>query len=81
MTLREQRRRLHMSLEATAYLANVHESTVSRVERGMVEPDPATVVKLAKAYGVSVKKFRELLEASKRAQSAIADRGEVPGAA
>lgn len=68
MTLREHRLRRGLSLEATAYLSGVHESTVSRVERHKVDPDPETVVKLAKGYGVSVRRFHELLASKKNGQ-------------
>jgi transcriptional regulator with XRE-family HTH domain len=85
MTLREHRLRRGLSLEATAYLSGVHESTVSRVERHKVDPDPETVVKLAKGYGVSVRRFHELLTASTKktgqAPEVAAAPDEVSGAA
>jgi transcriptional regulator with XRE-family HTH domain len=83
MSLREHRLRRGLSLEATAYLSGVHESTVSRVERRKVDPDPDTVVKLAKGYGVTVRRFHELLAASKKngAPEAAPTSGEVSGAA
>lgn len=67
MTLREHRLRRGLTLEATAYISGVHESTVSRVERRLVEPDRETVVKLAKGYGVSVRRFHELHAAARKA--------------
>jgi transcriptional regulator with XRE-family HTH domain len=81
MTLREHRLRRGLTLEATGYISGVHESTVSRVERGKVDPDPETVVKLARGYGVSVRKFRELLDATKRARSVGVTDEEVPAGA
>jgi transcriptional regulator with XRE-family HTH domain len=80
MTLREHRLRRGLTLEATAYIAGVHESTVSRVENAKVEPDPETVVKLARGYGVSVKKFRELLAITRSRKPATADEVEAGAA-
>lgn len=51
-----------MSLEAVAYLADVDVSTVSRIERGLVEPRRPTVVAMASAFGVSVRRMRVLLD-------------------
>jgi transcriptional regulator with XRE-family HTH domain len=73
MTLREHRLRRGLTLEAQGYIAGVHESTVSRVERGLVDPDPETVVKLARGYGVTVRRFRELQGASKRAEAPLSE--------
>lgn len=83
MTLREHRLRRGLSLEATAYLSGVHESTVSRVERHKVDPDPDTVVKLAKGYGVTVRRFHELFAASRKNGTAVEPGAsdEVSGAA
>jgi hypothetical protein len=39
-------------------------ATVSRVERGLVEPSPRTVVSLARALGTSVAKMRDVLAES-----------------
>jgi transcriptional regulator with XRE-family HTH domain len=49
-----------LSLEELAVLANVHKSTVSRIERGLVEPGPETVVAIARALGVSAARMRRL---------------------
>jgi transcriptional regulator with XRE-family HTH domain len=59
--LKELRARKRLSLEAVAYLANLDPATVSRVERGLVEPTPRTVVSLARALGVSVGRMRQVL--------------------
>ena len=59
--LKELRARKRLSLEAVGYLANLDPATVSRVERGLVEPSPRTVVSLARALGVSVGRMREVL--------------------
>jgi transcriptional regulator with XRE-family HTH domain len=59
--LRELRARKRLSLEAVGFLAGLDPATVSRVERGRVEPTPRTVVALARALGVSVSRMREVL--------------------
>jgi transcriptional regulator with XRE-family HTH domain len=62
--LRELRARKRLSLEAVGYLARLDPATVSRVERGLVDPSPRTVVSLARALGVSVSRMREVLSES-----------------
>lgn len=48
-----------LSLEAVSVLSGgtVDISTVSRIERGLVEPRPETVVRLARALGISAKRM------------------------
>ena len=55
--LREIRRARGLTLESVAYLAGVDAATVSRIERGEVLPRPETVVTIARALGVSVKRI------------------------
>jgi len=62
--LKELRARKRLSLQAVGYLAKLDPATVSRVERGLVEPSPRTVVSLARALGVSVGRMREVLAES-----------------
>jgi transcriptional regulator with XRE-family HTH domain len=62
--LKELRARKRLSLEAVGYLASLDPATVSRVERGLVEPSPRTVVALARALGVSVGRMRQVLAES-----------------
>lgn len=50
-----------MTLEALAYLGAVDPATISRMERGIGEPERETVVRVAKALGISVSRFRALL--------------------
>ena len=51
--VREQRHRRGMSQEALAYASGIHSSEVSRIERGAREPRLSTLVRLARALGVS----------------------------
>lgn len=66
MGLRELRRERGLTLEAIAFLAgdDVDIATISRIERGLVTPRPDTVVKLARALGVSVKRMRAMVSDS-----------------
>jgi transcriptional regulator with XRE-family HTH domain len=63
MGLRELRKQRGLTLEAVGYLADVDPATMSRIERGLVEPRRETVVRLARALGVSVNRMRSLLAA------------------
>lgn len=55
--LRKIRHERGLSLQAVGYLAGVDAATVSRLERGEVAPRPETVVAIARALGVSVKRI------------------------
>jgi transcriptional regulator with XRE-family HTH domain len=48
---------------AIAVLGGVDPSTISRIEAGQVRARPATVVRLAKALGVSPKRLQRLCDA------------------
>lgn len=73
--LRELRQTRGLSLEAVGYLADLDIGTVSRIERGLVQPRKETVVRLARALGLSVGRLVEMLDA------AAVDQEEVPDAA
>lgn len=55
--LRELRKQRGLTLEAVGFLAGVDPSTISRIENGLVEPRPETLVALARGLGVSVKRL------------------------
>ena len=59
--LKELRSRKRLSLEALGYLANLDPATVSRIERGVVEASPRSIVALARALGTSVARMRQVL--------------------
>jgi len=61
VTLRELRRERHLTLEALGYLADVDMATISRLERGLVIPQRQTVVRLARALGISIARMRRIL--------------------
>jgi len=60
--LRELRRERGLTLEAVSVLADVDVATVSRIERGLCEARPATVVKLAKGLGIGARRMAEILK-------------------
>lgn len=62
MTLRELRKQRGLTLEAVGYLADLDLATVSRIERGLVTPRPETVVRLARAFRISVRRMVAMLE-------------------
>jgi transcriptional regulator with XRE-family HTH domain len=70
--LRELRLQRGLSLEAVAYMAGdeIDIATISRVERGEVRPRRDTVVKLARAFGISINRMVRLLSED------VADRGD-----
>jgi transcriptional regulator with XRE-family HTH domain len=53
-SLREYRRRRGWSLEQLSYIAGIHEGSLSKIERGLEDPRRDTVVRLARAFNVSV---------------------------
>lgn len=61
--LRQLRRERGLSLEAVGHLAGRDAATISRIERGLVQPNRSTVVGVARALGISVSRLRRLLEA------------------
>lgn len=67
MGLREFRRERGLTIEALAYLAERDIGTISRVERGLVDPEKETVVRLAKALGISVYRLLEMIRETRLA--------------
>lgn len=61
--LRQLRDDRGLTLEAVSVLAGVDIATISRIERGLVEPRPDTVVKLARGLGVSARRMVAIIEA------------------
>lgn len=62
MGLRELRKERQLTLEALEVLAGVDIATISRIERGLSEPRPETVVKLARALGISARRMAAMLQ-------------------
>jgi len=66
-TFRDFRRQRDLTLEAVAVLGRVDPATISRIERGLVEPRPETVVRLARGLGVSARRMAAIVARSAEA--------------
>jgi len=66
--LRELRARRGLTLEAVSLLADVDVATISRLERGIAEARPETVVKLARGLGISARRMHSILTTDNAAQ-------------
>ena len=53
-----------LTYEATAVLAQVETSTISRIARGHAKARPVTIVALARALGVSPKRLEAMANAA-----------------
>jgi transcriptional regulator with XRE-family HTH domain len=62
--LRELLRERGISLDAAGVLAGVDTSTVSRVVSGKARARPVTIVRLAKALGVSARRLQVMCDAA-----------------
>jgi plasmid maintenance system antidote protein VapI len=63
MTLRDFLHDRDITLEAAGLLAGVDASTISRICAGQVRARPRTVVKIAKALGISARRMQALCDA------------------
>jgi transcriptional regulator with XRE-family HTH domain len=63
-TLRDIRKERGLTLEAVAMLGDCDIATISRVERGLVQPTTQTIVRLARALGISATRMRDIVAAS-----------------
>jgi transcriptional regulator with XRE-family HTH domain len=61
LSLRELREKRGLTQEAVGLLGGLDVSQVSRLERGLSQPRPATVVKLARALGIRVSTMQAIL--------------------
>ena len=52
--LKELRKQKKLTLEALCYRNGLEPSTISRIEKGLVEPKYLTLKKLAKAYNLTL---------------------------
>jgi plasmid maintenance system antidote protein VapI len=58
--LRELLRERGLTFDAAAVLAGVETSTISRIVNGQISPRPETVVRLARALGISAKRLQAM---------------------
>jgi transcriptional regulator with XRE-family HTH domain len=61
-TLRDLLQARGLTLEATAVLAGADASTISRIMNGHQRPRPVTVVRLARALGISAKRLQAMCD-------------------
>lgn len=59
--LRQLRTERGLTLQAVSVLSGLHANEVSMLERGLTRPRPDTIVKLAKALGISAYRMRDIL--------------------
>ena len=59
-TLRELLRERGLTFDAAAVLADVETSTISRIVNGQISPRPETIVRLARALGISAKRLQAM---------------------
>lgn len=69
-TLREFLHSRGITQDAAGLLADVDASTISRICNGQTRARPRTVVKLAKALGVSAKRMQLICDAAQSAEAA-----------
>ena len=63
-SLRDLLRRRGLSFEAASVLADVDTSVISRVVNGKRRPQPETVVRLARALGISARRLQTMADAA-----------------
>lgn len=59
--LRELLRKRDLTMDATAVLAGVETSTISRIVNGQMGARPETIVRLARALGISAKRLEAMV--------------------
>jgi transcriptional regulator with XRE-family HTH domain len=59
--LRQLRQERVLTLQAVSVLSGITAAEASMLERGLIQPRPETIVKLAKALGVSAYRMRDIL--------------------
>ena len=64
MTLKDLFAERDLRYDAAAMLANVNKATISRIANGKARARPETVVRLAKALGISARRMEAICEAS-----------------
>lgn len=63
--LRALRHERGLTLEAVSVLAGVDIATVSRIERGLAQARPETIVRLARGLGISARRMAKLIDSSR----------------
>ena len=66
--LRQLRQERGLTLQAISVLSDITAAEVSMLERGLIQPRPETVVKLARALGIGAYRMRDILAAPPAAE-------------
>lgn len=61
--LRQLRQERGLTLQAVSVLSGITAAEASMLERGLIQPKPATIVKLARGLGISAYRMRDILTA------------------
>ena len=59
--LRQLRQERGLTLQAVSVLSGITAGEASMLERGLIEPRPETIVKLARALGIGAYRMRDIL--------------------
>lgn len=70
MTLREFLQERGIRMDAAAIMAGVDKATICRIANGKSQPRPETILRLARAFGMSARRMEALCAASRDAARA-----------
>ena len=70
--LRTYRKSRGLSQEAVGFLAGRDNGLISKIERGLVEASPETIVRIARGLGISIKRLQAMLAAIPTAERDVA---------
>jgi transcriptional regulator with XRE-family HTH domain len=70
--LRQLRQERGLTLQAVSVLSGITAAEASMLERGLIQPRPETIVKLARALGVGAYRMRDILTAPPNAEPELA---------
>jgi transcriptional regulator with XRE-family HTH domain len=65
MTLRDFLGARGIRMDAAAIMAGVDKATICRIANGKSKPRPETILRLAKAFGMSARRMESLCDASR----------------
>ena len=66
--LRQLRQERGLTLQAISVLSGITAAEASMLERGLIQPRPETIVKLARALGIGAYRMRDILTAPATAE-------------
>ena len=66
--LRQFRQQRGLTLQAVSVLSGITAAEASMLERGLIQPKPETIVKLARGLGISAYRMRDIFTAPPTAE-------------